>query len=217
MFAYTWPLLSLFWTFLMFAGIFLLLFFIIWCFVDNFRRRDHHGAGQGRLDGAHPARAVLRRPDLHHRPASGRAAGRLSGVGPGDSAARIPTPAGSAARGAPGGAPTDRRKSEFRSALAARYGSGPQGNAQEPAMQNHHPKITQRPDRTWVVECAQCRNDLTSTVPIGIGMPLQGPGDGRAAPRQPCGPARAGRRLVDDHPRGRRRSRCRGGPRCGRR
>ena len=35
MFAYTWPLLNLFWTFLMFAGIFLLLFFIIWCFVDN--------------------------------------------------------------------------------------------------------------------------------------------------------------------------------------
>jgi len=43
MFAYTWPLLSLFWTFLMFAGVFLFLFFIIWCFIDNFRRRDHHG------------------------------------------------------------------------------------------------------------------------------------------------------------------------------
>ena len=43
MFAYSWPLLSLFWTFLMFAGIFLMLFFIIWCFIDNFRRRDHHG------------------------------------------------------------------------------------------------------------------------------------------------------------------------------
>ena len=50
MFAYTWPLLSLFWTFLMFAGIFLLLLFIIWCFVDNFRRRDHHGlAKAGRV------------------------------------------------------------------------------------------------------------------------------------------------------------------------
>ena len=43
MLAYTWPLLSLFWTFLMFAGVFLMVFFIIWCFVDNFRRRDHHG------------------------------------------------------------------------------------------------------------------------------------------------------------------------------
>ena len=40
-------------------------------------------------------------------------------------------------------------------------------------MQNHHPNITQRPDRTWVVECAQCRIDLTSAVPIGIGMPLR--------------------------------------------
>ena len=43
MLAYTWPLLSLFWTFLMFAGVFLMVFFIIWCFVDNFRRSDHHG------------------------------------------------------------------------------------------------------------------------------------------------------------------------------
>ncbi|MGO9853439.1 MAG: hypothetical protein ACLPYY_00120 [Acidimicrobiales bacterium] len=40
-------------------------------------------------------------------------------------------------------------------------------------MQNHFPKIAQRPDRTWVVECPQCRNDPASTVPIGIGMPLQ--------------------------------------------
>lgn len=43
MLAYSWPLLNLFWTFLMFAGIVLLLFFVLWCFVDNFRRRDHHG------------------------------------------------------------------------------------------------------------------------------------------------------------------------------
>ncbi len=43
MFAYTWPLLSLFWTFLMFAGVVLLLFFVIFCFIDNFRRRDHSG------------------------------------------------------------------------------------------------------------------------------------------------------------------------------
>jgi hypothetical protein len=56
---------------------------------------------------------------------------------------------------------------------AGRYGSAPQGNVQEPAMQNHFPKIAQRPDTTWVVECAQCRNDLASTVPIGIGMPLR--------------------------------------------
>jgi hypothetical protein len=43
LFAYSWPLLSLLWTFLEFAAVFLFLFFILWCFVDNFRRRDHHG------------------------------------------------------------------------------------------------------------------------------------------------------------------------------
>jgi len=40
-------------------------------------------------------------------------------------------------------------------------------------MQNHHPKVVQRPDRAWVVECTQCRNDPASTIPIGIGMPLR--------------------------------------------
>jgi hypothetical protein len=25
----------------------------------------------------------------------------------------------------------------------------------------------------WVVDCAQCRNDTQSELPIGIGMPLQ--------------------------------------------
>jgi hypothetical protein len=47
MLAYTWPLLNLVWTFLILAGIILLLFFIIWCFVDNFRRRDHSGLAKG--------------------------------------------------------------------------------------------------------------------------------------------------------------------------
>jgi hypothetical protein len=58
-------------------------------------------------------------------------------------------------------------------AAGVRYLSASQGNVQEPEMQNHHPKVTQGPDRAWVVECAQCRNDLASTVPIGIGMPLR--------------------------------------------
>jgi hypothetical protein len=40
-------------------------------------------------------------------------------------------------------------------------------------VQTHYPKITQGPDRTWVVECIQCRNDTQSDLPIGIGMPLQ--------------------------------------------
>ncbi|HSZ37035.1 MAG TPA: hypothetical protein VK773_08095 [Acidimicrobiales bacterium] len=39
-------------------------------------------------------------------------------------------------------------------------------------MQSHYPKITQGPDNTWVVECIQCRNDMQSDLPIGIGMPL---------------------------------------------
>ena len=26
--------------------VFLFLFFILWCFVDNFRRRDHHGVAK---------------------------------------------------------------------------------------------------------------------------------------------------------------------------
>ncbi len=40
-------------------------------------------------------------------------------------------------------------------------------------MHNHHPTISQAADATWIVECAQCRNDVTSAVPIGIGMPLR--------------------------------------------
>ncbi len=43
MLAYDYPLLSVFWTLLMIAGLALVLFFIIWCFIDNFRRQDHHG------------------------------------------------------------------------------------------------------------------------------------------------------------------------------
>ena len=43
MLAYTYPLLSIFWSMLIFFGLFLMIFFIIWCFIDNFRRHDHHG------------------------------------------------------------------------------------------------------------------------------------------------------------------------------
>jgi hypothetical protein len=49
----------------------------------------------------------------------------------------------------------------------------PLGGGARAGMQNHHPNIAQRPDRAWVVECAQCRNDVASAVPIGIGMPLR--------------------------------------------
>jgi hypothetical protein len=36
----------------------------------------------------------------------------------------------------------------------------------------HQPSIVHRPDGPWVVECRQCRDDKSSSVPIGIGMPL---------------------------------------------
>jgi len=41
--AYVYPILGIFWSLLMFTGLMLMLFFIIWCFIDNFRRSDHHG------------------------------------------------------------------------------------------------------------------------------------------------------------------------------
>jgi hypothetical protein len=40
-------------------------------------------------------------------------------------------------------------------------------------MQTHHPRIIHGHDRTWVVECMECRNDTQSDLPIGIGMPLR--------------------------------------------
>jgi len=46
MIAYSFPLLSLFWSMLMFAGLVLMIFLIVWCFIDNFRRKDHHGAAK---------------------------------------------------------------------------------------------------------------------------------------------------------------------------
>jgi hypothetical protein len=36
----------------------------------------------------------------------------------------------------------------------------------------HTPRIIERPNGHWVVECRQCSEDRTSAVPIGIGMPL---------------------------------------------
>jgi len=41
--AYVYPILGVFWSMLIFAGLVLVVFFVIWCFIDNFRRRDHHG------------------------------------------------------------------------------------------------------------------------------------------------------------------------------
>jgi len=41
--AYDYPLLSVFWTLVLFSLFVLVLFVILWAFVDNFRRTDHHG------------------------------------------------------------------------------------------------------------------------------------------------------------------------------
>jgi hypothetical protein len=41
--AYDYPLLSVFWTLLMFALLVMWVFIVIWCFIDNFRRHDHGG------------------------------------------------------------------------------------------------------------------------------------------------------------------------------
>jgi hypothetical protein len=41
--AYDYPLLGAFWTLVLFSLFVLVLFVILWTFVDNFRRRDHSG------------------------------------------------------------------------------------------------------------------------------------------------------------------------------
>ncbi len=45
--AYSYPLLSVFWSLLMFALLVLWIIIVVWCFIDNFRRRDHHGVAKG--------------------------------------------------------------------------------------------------------------------------------------------------------------------------
>jgi quinol-cytochrome oxidoreductase complex cytochrome b subunit len=43
MLAYDYPLLSVFWSLLLFALFVLWIFIVVWVFIDNFRRRDHSG------------------------------------------------------------------------------------------------------------------------------------------------------------------------------
>jgi hypothetical protein len=62
---------------------------------------------------------------------------------------------------------------EFDFRAVCRYGFTVGTQVQEPVLQTHYPKISEGPDRTWVVDCAQCRNDTQTELPIGIGMPLQ--------------------------------------------
>jgi hypothetical protein len=43
MLAYSYPILGVFWTMLMFFAFLLVIWVVIWCFVDDFRRSDHSG------------------------------------------------------------------------------------------------------------------------------------------------------------------------------
>jgi len=43
MLGYDYPLLGAFWTITIFALWFVVVFTVIWAFIDNFRRRDHSG------------------------------------------------------------------------------------------------------------------------------------------------------------------------------
>jgi len=43
MFAYDYPLLGIFWSLVMFAVLVMVVFTVIYAFIDNFRRRDHSG------------------------------------------------------------------------------------------------------------------------------------------------------------------------------
>jgi hypothetical protein len=43
---YSYPLLSVFWTTLIFAGLVLWILIVIWVFIVNFQRRDHGGVAK---------------------------------------------------------------------------------------------------------------------------------------------------------------------------
>ena len=43
MIAYDYPLLGIFWSLLMLSLFVIWIFIVIWCFIDNFRRKDHSG------------------------------------------------------------------------------------------------------------------------------------------------------------------------------
>ena len=66
----------------------------------------------------------------------------------------------------------------------------------------HHPRIVHHPDGPWVVECRQCRDDRSSSVPIGIGLPLADQTDRRTARRESRRTCRDGcrRPLTGFHP-----------------
>jgi Phospholipase_D-nuclease N-terminal len=46
MLAYVYPILSIFWTLLIFTAIATFFWLIIWCLLDDIRRSDHHGGAK---------------------------------------------------------------------------------------------------------------------------------------------------------------------------
>ena len=47
MLAYDFPLLQVFWSLFIFSMFILWIVIVISCYVDNFRRKDHHGVAKG--------------------------------------------------------------------------------------------------------------------------------------------------------------------------
>jgi Phospholipase_D-nuclease N-terminal len=46
MLGYDYPLLGVFWSLFIFSILVLWIFTVIWVFIDNFRRHDHHGVAK---------------------------------------------------------------------------------------------------------------------------------------------------------------------------
>ena len=62
--AYDYPLLGVFWSLLMFSLFVLWIVIVIWCFIDNFRRSDHHGFAKALWADPERAAALARRYPL---------------------------------------------------------------------------------------------------------------------------------------------------------
>ena len=53
MLAYDYPLLGVFWSLFIFSIFVLWIFTVIWVFIDNFRRHDHHGVAKAAVGADH--------------------------------------------------------------------------------------------------------------------------------------------------------------------
>jgi hypothetical protein len=60
----------------------------------------------------------------------------------------------------------------------------------------HNPIVTHRADGRWVVECREC-SDSTSSVPIGIGIPLSDQITAQRVAENHRGPVVTGRQVAE--------------------